>query len=279
MWQGEKMDQRERIAAVFDRVADTYDQVGVDFFQPIAAGLVAQLAPSGGKRVADLGCGRGAVLLRLARAVGSSGRVDGLDLSPRMVAAAQEAAQRDGLNVHVLVGDAQDPELPEQAFDAVASSLVLFFLPDPGAALRHWRGLLVDGGRLGVSTFGPFSPAWEQVEAVFTPYLPPAMRDARTTGQAGPFGSDAGVEHLLAEAGLSHVRTHTESVAVRFTDHEHWLRWTMSHGQSLMWDLVPPGERDAVRERAFAALEATRDVNPDGRIGFEQQVRYTLGRR
>jgi len=34
------MDQRERIAALFDRVADTYDGVGVDLVQPIAARLV-----------------------------------------------------------------------------------------------------------------------------------------------------------------------------------------------------------------------------------------------
>ena len=29
------MDQRERVAAVFDRAAETYDRVGVELFQPI----------------------------------------------------------------------------------------------------------------------------------------------------------------------------------------------------------------------------------------------------
>ena len=51
--------------------------------------------------------------------------------------------------MEVVVGDAQEPDLPEQSFDALASSLVLFFLPDPAAALRAWRMLLVDGGRIG----------------------------------------------------------------------------------------------------------------------------------
>ena len=32
------------VAGVFDRAADTYDTVGVPWFQPIAAGLVAELA-------------------------------------------------------------------------------------------------------------------------------------------------------------------------------------------------------------------------------------------
>ena len=38
-------DPEARVAQLFDAVADTYDAVGVDFFEPIAAGLVAELAP------------------------------------------------------------------------------------------------------------------------------------------------------------------------------------------------------------------------------------------
>src|SRR5689334_11165547 len=65
--------QRETLRSLFDAVADSYDQVGVDFFQPIAAGLVAELDPQPGERALDLGCGRGAALLPIARAVGSAG--------------------------------------------------------------------------------------------------------------------------------------------------------------------------------------------------------------
>ena len=57
LWNGDVMDQRERIAALFDRVADTYDRVGVDLFQPIAARLVEEVAPMVGERVVDIGCG------------------------------------------------------------------------------------------------------------------------------------------------------------------------------------------------------------------------------
>jgi len=273
------MDQRARVAAVFDRAAETYDRVGVDLFQPIAARLVAALAPQVGERVLDMGCGRGAVLLPLAAAVGPTGHATGLDLAPQMVAATADEAARAGLSVDVVVGDAQEPDLPKQSFDALASSLVLFFLPDPAAALRAWRELLVDGGRIAVSTFGSYSEAWEPVDAVFGPYLPPGMRDARTTGKEGPFASDAGVERLLSDAGFTDVRTVGGSVPVRFDDADHWHRWTMSTGQRFMWGLVPDAERAAVRARASAAALDTRRDNADGRIGFDQQVRYTFGRR
>ena len=67
--------QRETLRSLFDAVADSYDQVGVDFFQPIAAGLVAELNPQPGERALDLGCGRGAALLPIAHAVGPTGSV------------------------------------------------------------------------------------------------------------------------------------------------------------------------------------------------------------
>jgi len=273
------MDQRERIAALFDRVADTYDRVGIDLFQPIASRLVDEIAPKAGERVADIGCGRGAVLLRLALAVGPTGRAVGLDLAPQMVAAAAESATQEGLTVEVMVGDAQDPVLPIESFDVVTASLVLFFLPDPVAALQAWRELLLDGGRVGVSTFGPYSSHWAPVDAVFDPYLPPDMRDARTTGKLGPFGSDAGVEKLLVDAGFVDVRTASGSVSVRFDNADHWHRWTMSTGQRGMWEMVPVGERAALRTNAERLLADTQRQNADRRMGFDQAVRYTFGRR
>ena len=273
------MDQRQQVAAVFDAAAQSYDMVGVEFFQPIAARLVTELAPVAGQRVLDIGCGRGAVLLRLANAVGDTGEATGLDLAPAMVAAAAGEAQQAGLRVKLLVGDAQEPDLPAGFFDAVTASLVLFFLPDPAAAVRAWRNLLVVGGDIAVSTFGDYTPGWKQVDEVFDPFLPPGMRDARTSGKQGLFATDDGVEQLLTDAGLTAVRTVRDVVLVRFDSAEHWHRWTMSTGQRFFWQLVPDANREQVQARAYAAVEATRERNPDGRIGFDQQVRYTLGKR
>ena len=262
---------------MFDRVADTYDDVGVDFFRPIADRLVLELAPSAGERALDVGCGRGAALFPLARAVGTQGAVVGIDLSPRMVEATRADAVGSGLPIDVRVGDAQDPALGSSSFDVVASSLVLFFLPDPLGALRAWRSLLVPGGRVGVSTFGEHSPAWRAVDAVFAPFLPENMADPRTQAAQSPFSSDSGVEALLTEAGFVGVRTATTTVPVRFDDEDHWYRWTWSVGQRRMWEAVPVERREDVRAAAYEQLDRCRD--DAGRIGFDQVVRFTLGRR
>jgi ubiquinone/menaquinone biosynthesis C-methylase UbiE len=271
------MDQRQAIASVFDRAAATYDQVGVDFFQPIASALVAELAPGEGERILDIGCGRGAALVPFGLAVGTTGSVTGIDLSPNMAAAARQAAADAGIPAKIVVGDAQVPDLPPASYDVIGSSLVLFFLPDPLAALTAWRELLVTGGRLGVSTFGDCNHQWRAVDAVLTPFLPQGMRDARTSGAAGPFSSDAGVEQLLREAGYTDIRTATTVVSVRFTDHDHWYRWSWSVGQRGMWEAIPEEHRPEVKALAYEQLEACRDST--GRIGFEQNVRYTLGSR
>ena len=271
------MDHRQTMAELFDRVAGTYDQVGVELFEPIADRLVAELAPLPGERALDVGCGRGLVLVSLAKAVGPSGRATGIDISPGMVHAAREEAAAAGVTADVRVGDAQAPDLEPGVFDLVASSLVLFFLPDPHAAVRAWHGLLVEGGRAGVTTFGDFTPQWRAVNEIFEPYRLATMREARPTGRGGPFASDAAMERLFADAGFREVGTASLTVPVRFVDEEHWYRWTWSVDRRAMWEAIPEQQRDAVRARAYEALESCRFG--DGRIGFDQEVRFTLGWR
>jgi ubiquinone/menaquinone biosynthesis C-methylase UbiE len=274
------VEQTTRVAELFDRLADDYDNVGVEFFGPIAAGLVAALAPRPGDRALDVGCGRGAALVPLAEAVGPDGSVMGIDISPRMVALARDAVASAGTGgpIEVRVGDASAPDLPERSVDVVASSLVLFFLPDPLVALRAWRELLVDGGRIGVATFGPYSDEWREcVDAELARHAAPGSHDARTTGARGPFASDAAMEALLAEAGFRDVGTQVVTVSPRFDDPEHWRRFSMSVGQRQFWESIPAAELGPVRDAVCAAVDRCRDEH--GRIGFDQQVRYTLGTR
>lgn len=266
-----------RVAATFDRVADTYDNVGVPWFTPIAQRLVDLVQPRPGERVVDLGCGRGAALFPLARAVGPAGRVTGVDVAPRMVELTRaDAAARQLTTVDVRLGDAAALDLPAGEADLVTASLVLFFLPDPLTALRGWTALLRPGGRLGISTFGAQSEGWQALDALFVPYLPAQLLDARTSGRSGPFATDAGVEQLFTAAGLVDVRTEDADMEVAFPDLDAWVTWSHSHGQRAMWDHVPAGDRDRVLEAAREILD--RERGDDGVSRVRQRVRYTLGR-
>ena len=266
------------VARLFDALAEVYDGVGVDFFQPIAGQLLSALPPEQGEKWLDVGCGRGAVLLPAAGRVGPDGRATGVDVSAGMVAACRAEAQRQGLhNVDVDVADARDLPFTRGQFDVIASCLVLFFVPDPGVAVRSWLPLLTPGGRLGITTFGEMDPRWSAVDDVFTPYLPAHMRDARTSGKSGPFASDASMEQLVSEAGFAEVHTVSGSVPVRFANAEQWHDFTWSTGQRVMWLSVPEAERSGVRAEAERRLML--HAKDDGSIVFEQRVRHTLARR
>lgn len=108
------------------------------------AGLLLPLLPAA-SRVADLGAGTGSLSVLLAQ---SGHRVTGLDLAPRMVAAARAKAAAARVDVAVAVGDAGRPPLPEASLDVVLVRHVLWALPDPDEAVRRWARLLAPGGRL-----------------------------------------------------------------------------------------------------------------------------------
>lgn len=259
--------------ALFDEVADDYDQSGVRFFDPIARRLVELVEPGAGERALDLGCGRGVVTTLLAEAVAPGGSVTALDLSAAMV----EHTRASVPTAEVVKGDAAHPDLGGATYDVVTASLVLFFLPEPVAVAGRWLDLLAPEGRLGVTTFGAQNDLWHHVDALFTPYLPPHLRDPRVVGPDSPFATDERFEALLRSAGATSVETHVEELVFRVDGPEQWLAFSLGTGQRAIWDSVPPEKRQGIYDEAAHLLDDARDV--DGTIELGQQVRYSVARR
>ena len=113
------------------------------FVSDLGVPVMELLAPVAGERILDLGCGDGALTLRL---VESGAEVVGVDASPAMVAAARN------LGLDARVTDAMDLPFCDE-FDAVFSNAALHWMPRPGAVLDGVRRALVPGGRF-VGEFG-----------------------------------------------------------------------------------------------------------------------------
>lgn len=174
-----------------------------------------------------------------------------------------------------LVGDAASPDLPCGAFDLVTASLVIFFLPDPPAALRRWVDLLKPGGRIAFTTFGASDESWRTAEAELDPWRPGAR--PRKDGASSPFGNPDGLRRLLGTAGASTIGTTTDRLAVTFPDVDHYVRWSRSSAQRAAWDAMPAATRPEV---VAAMREHLAPVTaPDGRIHVWQEVLTTVGRR
>jgi O-methyltransferase/aklanonic acid methyltransferase len=243
-------------AELFDELAATYDQTGVPFFRPVGARLVEHVAPRAGERALDVGCGRGAVTVPLAGAVGPEGSVLAVDVSSAMVAATRDLVADARLHqVTVEVADAADLQ-GRGRYDVVTASLVLFFLPDPAAALTTWLSLLDDdGGRLGLTTFGELDEATQALEALLLRYAPPGLLDARTKGTQGPFASAAATRDLVRASGASEVEMSAEKVTLPFPDVAAWEQFSRTTMQRAMWANVPDAELDDLRRRAADILD------------------------
>jgi SAM-dependent methyltransferase len=135
--------------------------------------------------VLDLGCGTGSLSL-LAAEQGHS--VTGVDRSANMVDLAR--AKLAGRDAVFLIGDAAEPPVGEERFDVVLVRHLLWALPDPGRALRHWRELLRPGGRLVL------------IEGVWGTVTPAGIPADRLTGLLTPLTGRVRVDRLSDDALL-----------------------------------------------------------------------------
>jgi len=105
---------------------------------PVTDAFIAFAAPREGERVVDIGCGCGAPTLELARAVGATGRVVGMDISGPMLAEGARRAKTAGLaNIDWQQADPATAELDE--FDLIASAFGVMFFGDRVAAFANMR--------------------------------------------------------------------------------------------------------------------------------------------
>ncbi len=83
--------------------------------------------------------------------------IEGLELSADMIALGDKRARRMGLNPRVHHGDMTCWKGARRYAALLAPAFTLQLADDPEAALRHWHGLLENGGGLYLTVFIPFA--------------------------------------------------------------------------------------------------------------------------
>ena len=183
--------------------------------EPLGERGLATASPLPGERAIDVGCGCGATTIALARRVGESGHVLGVDISEPMLARARErCAELRLANVELMRSDAQQAQLPP-AHDLAFSRFGVMFFDDPTAAMANIGRGLEPGGRIVFVCWQdrnrnpwmgiPMAAALQHVPA------PPAP-DADAPGPFA-FADPERVRRILTDAGFA-------DIALEAVEHE-----------------------------------------------------------
>jgi SAM-dependent methyltransferase len=197
------------------------------FFRPgYAANLVSTWIPSlhdvkekleAGARVADVGCGKGASTLLMAKAFPKS-RFFGFDYHDKSIEAARESAQREGVADRVTFEVAKAKEFPGKGYDFVAVFDCLHDMGDPIGAAAHVRqSLAKDGTWMIVEPFANdelkdnLNPVGRVYYSFSTLLCTPCSRSQEVGLCLGAQAGETRIRNVVSSAGFNRFRRATET--------------------------------------------------------------------
>lgn len=265
---------KEHVRDTFNSVADGYDNPSTRFFPFCADRLVNFVRPRPGIRVLDVATGTGAVLVPFAQAIGPSGRITGIDLSPGMLDRAEANVKKMALtNVDLHEMDAEHLDFRNNYFDYAVCSYGLFFMPDMQAALLDWVRVLKPGGTLAFTCFetSAFQPMLDNFAT--------CLQEFGVELPNGLFGSQriTSMKHcqeLLAEAGIEQITVECAQLGYHLKDETEWWEVVTNTAMRPWFDRIEAREQAAFREQhlAFVAQQKT-----DDGLWMDVQTRFSSG--
>lgn len=197
------------------------------FFRPgYTANLVSAWIPAldgvrekleSGAKVADIGCGKGASTLLMAKAFPKS-RFFGFDYHDKSVEAAREYAKRDGLGARVSFDKCQAKEFPGTGYDFVTVFDCLHDMGDPIGAAAHVRqSIAKDGTWMIVEPFANdglkdnLNPVGRVYYGFSTLLCTPCSRSQEVALCLGAQAGEARIREVVTSAGFSRFRRAAET--------------------------------------------------------------------
>ncbi|KJS83741.1 MAG: hypothetical protein JM58_12130 [Peptococcaceae bacterium BICA1-8] len=97
----------------------------------------------------DVCCGTGELAFKIAKLVGTTGKITGLDFSENMLAVAKEKlAVSAAKNINFIQGDALELPFEENSFDAATNGFALRNVTDIPKAIREMARVVKPGGKV-----------------------------------------------------------------------------------------------------------------------------------
>lgn len=151
--------KKKAIQARFSRAAASYDSYAV-IQKEVAQKLALQIKPERGIRqvrtILEIGCGTGNFTELLATRFPAA-RITAIDFSPEMVERARAKLENPNIVFLCVEGEKFLQDAPGESFDLVTSNGSLQWFADLDRALGNIARVLVPGGTIACSIFGPES--------------------------------------------------------------------------------------------------------------------------
>ena len=252
------------IGTAFDDGAADFERLAPSLWNPMGNALVAAAEITVGDSVLDAGCGTGATTIPAAQYAGPDARVDGVDLSPHMLALAQAKASTLALgNIALHVGDAAG-WTADEPYDVVLSAYSMFFLPDMDAGAAHLVSNLRAGGHLALSTWaqGALSPFTELLVQECRRENPqPAAESSGARNNSELLNTPEKLTAWLQGLGLEEVKVLSTPAQVQLSPS---LAWSLVLGSGLRFFLpADPAAAERVRAAFLAQLGGDYSLNAD----------------
>ena len=185
-----------------------FKSILVDGLTHHSTAIMPKLPVREGDRVLDAACGFGDTAMQLARRVGASGSVTGIDCCQAFLdVAIADAAQAGIDNLGFVLGDVRSHGF-EAEHDFVFSRFGTMFFDNPVAGLRNMRSALKPGGTMTMIVWraSADNPWLGMAKGVVLDFLPPPGDDGRSCGP-GPFSmaDQQTVTGMLKSAGYVEV--------------------------------------------------------------------------
>jgi ubiquinone/menaquinone biosynthesis C-methylase UbiE len=146
------LQTKEETKAFYDKIAKVYDVLAEHSEAPVRKAGLEMLDAQLSWHVLEIGFGTGHSLIGLARSVGPSGKVFGIDLSEQMVEVSKKRAEEEGLDerIELYSGDALHLPYEWESIDGIFMSftLELFDTPEIPLVLAECKRVLKPAGRI-----------------------------------------------------------------------------------------------------------------------------------
>lgn len=146
------LQTKEETKAFYNKIARVYDALAEHSEAPVRKTGLEMLQAQPGQKILEIGFGTGHSLMELARSVGPSGKVLGIDLSEKMVEISRQRADDEGLGkrIELSCGDALHLPYESGSLDGIFMSftLELFDTPEIPLVLAECKRVLKPGGRI-----------------------------------------------------------------------------------------------------------------------------------